>query len=381
MWGADMSDADTVIIGAGPAGLACAAVLKMKGCDSLILEAGDKVGMAWRHHYDRLHLHTHRKHSGLPGLPMPKTYDKYPAREQVVSYLEAYAQYHDLQIQFETTVSTVRHDDYWMVETNHGPFRARNVIFATGMATTPHIPTWPGYETFPGEVIHSNTYKNPKAFQGQKVLVVGFGNSGGEIAMDLADAGNETWLAVKGVVNVIPRDLLGIPILSFSITQQWMPYKLVDTLNKPIMRLVIGDLSAYGLPKSDKGPMAQIIEDGRIPLLNIGTLERIKSGHIRVCRGLDRIDGQKIYFSDGAAEEFDAIILATGYRVDLRSMLSDHHNVLDENGAPLVSGGPTTAQGLYFCSYKPSPTGQIREMGIEARRIADIIIGAGQYLK
>ena len=368
-----MSDVETIIIGAGPAGLACAAALKQRARPSLILEKADDVGSSWRAHYDRLHLHTHRKHSGLPGLAMSPAYDKYPARKDVVRYLETYRRHHDLEPQFNTEVTRLRHEGMWQVETTQGDFQAANVIFATGMASQPYLPQLPGLESFAGDLLHSSDYKTPEPFTGQSVLVVGFGNSAGEIALDLADADISTSLSVRGPVNVVPRDLFGIPILSFAIAQQKMPYHLSDKLNAPVMRWAVGNLAKLGLTKSEKGPRAQIIEDGRIPLLDIGTIDRIRKGKIKVRRGIERLEGGQVIFADGAQDRFDSIVLGTGYRADLSSLLPDHQAVLTEQGAPKVSGGDTGQAGLYFCSYKPALTGQLREIGIEAERIAGLI--------
>jgi len=368
-----MAERETIIIGAGPAGLACAATLKQRARQSLILEKTDNVGASWRGHYDRLHLHTHKKHSGLPGLAMSHGFDKYPARKDVVRYLETYCQHHDLQPQFNTEVTCLRHADTWHVETQDEVLTAKNVIFATGLASQPYLPPLAGLESFDGTLIHSSDYKNPEPFLGQNVLVVGFGNSAGEIALDLADSGVSTSLSVRGPVNVVPRDLFGIPILSFAIAQQRLPYELSDKLNAPIMRFVLGDLEKLGLRQSNKGPRAQIIEDGQIPLLDIGTIDRIRKGKIIVRRGIERLSDGLVHFEDGENARYDSIILGTGYRADLSAYLPDHRHVLNETGSPKVSGAASGECGLYFCSYRPALTGQLREIGIEAERIAELI--------
>jgi cation diffusion facilitator CzcD-associated flavoprotein CzcO len=177
------------------------------------------------------------------------------------------------------------------------------------------------------------------------VLVVGLGNSGGEIALDLCDAGNDVSLSVRSPVNVVPRDLLGIPILTLAILQRSLPYKLVDALNAPILRLAIGDLEPFGLRRPAKGPMTQVAEDGKIPLLDIGTIDRIRRGLIAVRPGIARISGADVHFDDGARAPFDVIIQATGYRPSLRSLLPDHQGVLDRSGAPIVCGRPTGHPG------------------------------------
>ena len=362
-----------IIIGAGPSGLACAATLKQLGIPSIVLEKEKVIAPVWRGHYDRLHLHTTKKFSGLPGLAMPQGFPNYPSRDDVISYFEAYANKFEIKPEFKTNVQSIVRKNGWEVITSKKTYTASEVVIGSGLGSFPHMPSWPGIDTFPGEIIHSSKYKNGTPFANQEVLVVGFGNSGGEIAMDLADHSAKPTICVRSPVNIVPRDILGIPILILSILQQWLPYKLADFLNWPILRLLIGDISKLGLKQSTKGPMAQIIEDGHIPLLDIGTLKQIREGKIRTSPGIKEFDGKTVRFDDGIEAEFDAIVLATGYRPNLRSMIPDCHEYLNDKGSPKTSGANSGGDGLYFCSFIASPTGQLRQIGIEARQIANSI--------
>ena len=156
---------DAVIIGAGPAGLAAAACLKARGLDVVILEKSNAVGSVWRRHYDRLHLHTDRGHSALPGVPMPPSYGRYPSRAQVVEYLERYAVGFDLKPRFNAQVSQVRRSGaLWRADARDETVEAPVAVIATGLADFPYSPTWPGMETFGGQVLHSSRYRNPKPF-------------------------------------------------------------------------------------------------------------------------------------------------------------------------------------------------------------------------
>jgi cation diffusion facilitator CzcD-associated flavoprotein CzcO len=363
---------DAIIIGAGPAGLATAAVLRARGLNAAILEKSDAVGAVWRRHYDRLHLHTDRARSGLPGLAMPKTYGRYPSRNQLIEYLEAYAARFALKPVFNAPVSAIRRDGGgWLAETKQGPWRAPSVVVATGWADFPYSPSWPGMDTFGGPILHSSAYRNPAPFAGKRVLVVGFGNSGGEIALDLAEAGIDVTLSIRGPVNIVPRELFGLPILVYPIVEQWLPPRAADILNAPAIRLALGSLAAAGLKKAAKGPLRSVAEDGRIPLIDIGTLAEIRAGRIKVRGDVASFTANAVAFRQSQAERFDAVILATGFRPDLRALLPDAKAVLSESGAPLVSGQPTAEPGLFFCGAIASPTGQLREIGIEARRIAN----------
>lgn len=365
------SNLDVIIVGAGPAGLACAATMRAAGLSVTILEKTDSVGAVWRRHYDRLHLHTDRGHSGLPGMPMPSDYPAYPSRAQMVAYLESYAGRFDIRPRFRTEVSHIHRDGKrWLAETAQGPIAAPAIVVATGIADAPYRPSWPGSEAFAGRVTHSSEYRNPAAYAGKRALVIGFGNSGGEIALDLANAGVDVALAVRSPVQILPRDLLGFPILSWAILYRRLPARLVDFINAPVLRLAVGDFEKLGLRRAVKGPRRMVEEDGRVPLIDIGTLARIRDGAIKVRGGVDRSTRDGVIFSDGRAEKFDDIILATGFRPDLRPLLPGVPEVFDRHGMPLVTGQVTAAPGLYFCGQITVPTGQLREIGIEAQRIA-----------
>jgi cation diffusion facilitator CzcD-associated flavoprotein CzcO len=374
-----MVDTDAIIVGAGPAGLACAATLSRAGLKTTILEKADTVGAVWRRHYDRLHLHTDRGHSALPGLAMPRSYPRYPSRAQVISYLESYAAHFNLQPSFGHAVRSVRRDGTsWRVDTDTEHYTAPLVVIATGWADFPHAPHWPGQDRYRGEVIHSSGYRNAAPYAGKRVLVVGFGNSGGEIALDLAGAKIEVTMAVRGPVRIVPRDLLGLPILSWAILQNWLPPRVADFLNAPLLRLAVGSTRHLGLQMERKGPLQMIAEDGRIPLLDIGTLARIRDGSIKVRGGIKRFTDDGVTLADGGTEPFDAVILATGFRPDLRPLLPETSGVFDAHGLPLTTGRATTEPGLFFCGHIVVPTGQLREIGIEAKRISRL---AAEFLQ
>jgi cation diffusion facilitator CzcD-associated flavoprotein CzcO len=280
---------------------------------------------------------------------------------------------------FNTTVLKITRDGLqWVVDTTSGACSAPVVVVATWWADFPYRPLWPGSDTFQGHLVHSSEYRNPSLYAGKRVLVVGFGNSGGEIALDLANARVDTTLAVRSSVQILPRDLLGIPILSWAIAQRSLPTAIVDFINAPVIRLAVGPIERFGLKRAAKGPRRMIEEDGRVPLLDIGTLARIRDGSIKVRRGIDHFTPDGVVFSNQAAQPFDAVVLATGFRPDLRELLPNVKGVLSPDGKPLVTGQATKEPGLYFCGLRASPTGQLREIGLEAGLIGKL---AGQYVK
>lgn len=373
-----MSDvrAETLIIGASAAGLAVARCLQRRGASFVLLEKNGVVGGVWRNHYDRLHLHTSKGLSTLPDRPFSRDVPKYPARDQLVDYLEAYVREFDLQPQFgEEAHSVWRAADGWHVLTADNRYRASNVVIATGYARRPHRPTWPGIEAYGGDILHSSQYRNGAPFSGQRVLVVGCGNSGAEIALDLAEHGARPALAVRGPVHVVPRELLGLPILTWSIVLSRLPLPVADILSAPLIRLSVGDLSAYGLRKPPYGPLTQIAQRRRIPMIDVGTVAAIKEGRIAVCPGVERFAEEGVLFADGQTADFDAVILATGYRPALAEFLEDAEKVTDADGVPYISGEESDLPGLYFCGFYVSPAGMLHEIAAEAPRIARQIVG------
>ena len=231
-----------------------------------------------------------------------------------------------------------------------GPITAPVAVVATGMANTPYRPSWPGSETYRGATVHSSEYRNPAPYLGKRVLVVGFGNSGGEIALDLAEAGVDVALAVRGPVQILPRDLLGLPILTWAIFYRHLrlPARVVDLINAPVLRLALGSMESLGLRRASKGPSRMVAEDGRIPLIDVGTLGRIRDGSIKIRGGIERLTNDGAVFDDGKNEVYDAIVLATGFHPDLRRVLPDVDGVLDTHGTPLVAGQATGAPGLFL---------------------------------
>ena len=371
-------DTDTVIIGASAAGLATAACLKRAKLSFEILEGTDLVGDAWLHHYDRLHLHTPKSSSTLPGLKMPRQWPRYPGREQVVEYLQHYRARQGLDPHYGQEVTRLeRCEGSWVARTFAREWKARNVVVATGAARRPVRPTWPGMASYRGQVLHSSEYRNGDPWKGRPVLVVGFGNSACEQAIDLVERGARAHLSVRSPVNVVPRDVLGlVPVLQLGIAMRHLPTTVADALAWPLIQLSVGDIRKVGLRKLPYGPNTQIARDRHIPLLDIGTMAHIRAGRIGVHAGIARFTEDGVVFTDGSSLAADAVVLGTGYRPALEEFLLEWQEVCDLNGVPLVSGGPTAMPGLYFCGQFVSPAGMLREIGLEARRIAHHIAHA-----
>ncbi len=366
------TSADVVVVGSGPAGLAVGACLRRAGIDFLLLEKDQALAPSWRRHYDRLHLHTDRNHSGLPYLPMPRSYPRYPSRTQVIEYLEAYANAFSLVPRFgEEVIEARQGEGAWELRTQAGRYRARALVLATGYNAAPVRPRWPGMEGYQGALLHSSEYRSGERFRGQDVLVVGFGNSGGEIAIDLFDHGARPSIVVRGPVNLLPRELLGLPILTWAIALSQLPPRVADFLSAPLLRMTFGELSRLGLRKAPAGPMTELSTRRRVPLIDVGTVALIRSKSIQVRPGIREFTRSGVIFDDGAEASYQAIVLATGYQQQLGRVLGNLDGVIDAAGQAVTSGRETTRPHLYLCGFYVAPTGMIREAGIEARRIVD----------
>lgn len=364
------------VIGAGPAGLSAAATLQARGADVTVLEKSEHVADAWRHHYDRLHLHTTRGLSKLPGLAIPRKYGRWVARDDVVRYLETYAAHHGLRV--ERGVEVTRLDRSapdgaaarrWTLTTTDGTRTADVVVVATGYNHTPHLPDWPGQDGFPGEVTHASRYRNPAPYAGRHVLVAGVGNTGAEIAQDLAEHGAASvHLAVRTPPHIVPRNQGPWAAQYTGVLVRHLPDALVDAVGVAVRKASVPDLSDLGLPIPDVG-IATRVAQGSVPLQDVGIVAAVRAGTVRVVRAVDRFDGAEVVLADGARLTPDVVLAATGYRRSLEPVLG-HLGVLGERGKPLVTNGRPAAPGLYFTGFTNPISGMFREMAADARRIA-----------
>ncbi|MFE5890584.1 flavin-containing monooxygenase [Streptomyces sp. NPDC056462] len=372
------TDRPVYIIGGGPGGLSVAHALRARGLRAVVLEKSDQVGASWRRHYDRLHLHTTRRLSGLPGLPIPRRFGRWVSRDDVSRYLEKYAEFHDLEIVTGVEVSRVEpaaDGSGWLLHATGGrELTGAAVVVATGHNHTPRIPDWPGLDTYSGEFRHAGEYRNPAPYADRDVLVVGIGNTGAEIAVDLVEGGaSRVRLAVRTVPHIVRRSTAGWPAQRTSILVRRLPVGLVDRLARPVAKLSVPDLSAQGLPRPDTGLYSRV-KEGAIPVLDVGLIDAVRKGRIEIVAAVDGFEGGKVLLADGTRVSPDAVIAATGYVRGLEGLVG-HLDVLDSQGRPVVHGAraPKHAQGLYFQGYTNPISGNLREMAIDAQKIAKAV--------
>lgn len=369
---------DVLVIGAGPAGLATAACLAPLGLDVMLVDRALEQASSWRHHYERLHLHTVKTHSALPGLPFPDSAPRYVPRQGVVAYLLAYAEHHGLRPELGQEVVAIEPAPAgtrarWHATTASGPgFSARHVVVATGANRRPSAPELPGREDFEGRILHSRSYRNAAPFLGQRVLVVGMGNTGAEIALDLVEHGVRTAISVRSPVNIVLRDVLGRPTQLSSIALSKLPPAWGDALAVMLRNLTVGDLSRYGLHTSPHSPLRQLREEGRTPVIDVGTVQRIKTGDIQIYPGIQTLTSGGVRFVNGEEHPFDVLLLATGYDAALRELFPRTPLPLDGRGMPPGTVGEGALEGLYFVGFDVrQPGGLLRSIGPQARAVAE----------
>jgi len=344
----------TIIIGAGPAGLAVAGRLRRLNIPFTILEQTDRIAWSWHNHYDRLCLHTVKQLSHLPHLPFPKEYPLYVPREGLAKYYENYAKHFKIEPLFEESVTSIvrTNNNSWKVDTQTGKsLEAKHVVIATGVNRVPFSPTWEGMKSYKNSIIHSRAYKNATSFEGKKTLVIGMGNTGAEIALDLAENDVETYISVRSPVTIVPRDLNGRPVQLTAKKLAKIPFGLGDWLGTQVRKIVIGDLSKYGLPMSKVHPAQQLRDTGKTPIIDLGTVEYIKKGKIKILGDISHFYNDGVVLKSGEQRAFDAVILATGYRAKIEDFLEDTDGLFDRFSVPKQPVADGKHKDLYFVGF------------------------------
>jgi len=221
-------------------------------------------------------------------------------------------------------------------------------------------------------VLHASTYRNAAPYAGKSVLVVGSGNTGAEIAVDLVESGaREVTIAIRTPPHIVLREKYGVPSLALGVLFRHLPARVFDPIAAAMRKVDIGDLTAYGLPTPKDGLYERILRDDSIPLVDVGFLQQLKAGRIVVVPAVEGFDGEHVCLADGSRRRADVVIAATGYRRGLEPLVG-HLGVLGDDGRPTARGGDTTtvAPRLWFTGFTNPISGMFRELGIDAKRIA-----------
>ncbi|MEO8079210.1 MAG: NAD(P)/FAD-dependent oxidoreductase [Caldimonas sp.] len=372
-------DTDILVIGAGPAGLAVASSLIACGREPLVIEKAEQVAASWRTHYERLHLHTVKALSALPGLPFPAAAPRYVPRQGVVDYLADYAERRGVRPRFgQDAVKVVPQGGRWRAVLADGTdITANAIVVATGANIVPFVPSFEGRDGFAGRIVHSASYRTAAPFAGERVLVVGMGNTGAEIALDLCEHGVSVALSVRSPVNIVHRDVLGRPTQRTSMLLARLPPAWGNALASWLRDLTVGDMSRHGLRTPATSPLADLREHGKTPVIDVGTLARIRAGEIRVHPGIERLLPGGARFVDGSEATFDVILAATGYRSGIAELFPDAAVSLDAGGLPRQVVGEGALAGVYFVGFDTrQPGGLLRTIGQQAVAVAASLCAA-----
>ncbi|XP_039005000.1 probable indole-3-pyruvate monooxygenase YUCCA4 [Hibiscus syriacus] len=347
-----------IIVGAGPSGLAASACLKQEGVPSLILEKSDCIASLWQHRtYDRLKLHLPKQFCQLPLLGFPQNFPKYPTKHQFISYMESYASHFSIQPRFNQAVINAEFDHVtasWRVKTPDSEYISRWLIVATGENAEPVIPDISGINMFKGRVVHTSLYKSGSEFKNQRVLVIGCGNSGMEVCLDLCRYNAIPHMVVRNTVHVLPREMFEFSTFGIAMALlKWFPVKLVDKLLLLVSSFTLGDTDQTGLRRPKTGPIELKNVTGKTPVLDVGALSQIKSGKIKVMQGVKEITRNGAKFMDGLENEIDSILLATGYKSNVSTWLKSLADFFTKDGMPETPfpNGWKAEKGLYTVGF------------------------------
>ncbi|HEU5264951.1 MAG TPA: NAD(P)/FAD-dependent oxidoreductase [Gaiellaceae bacterium] len=370
-----------MIVGAGAAGLSTAAALTQRGVDALVLDRSDRIGGSWASRYERLHLHTIRRFSGLAhhGIPGGR-YPRYLSKDEYAAYLGEYAERFGLRIALGEEVTSIHAlasgPPLWEVETARRTIAAEIVIVASGHYAEPRIPDWEGIHEFGGRLLHSAAYRTGREFVGMRALVVGLGNSGAEIATDLVEQGaGSVAVAVRTPPPIVTREMFGVvPVQLFGIALMPLGFpRTVDRIAAVLRRRTVGDLRPYGIDDAAWGPFTA----RRPAVIDVGFLDVLKAGRVTVRPALTRLTREGGEFADGSSGDFDVVVAATGFGTGLERTLRGVAGVVSEDGQPLSrSGQPTAADGLYFIGFDETIRGHLFEARRESTRHARRVAGS-----
>ncbi len=343
---------DTVVIGGGQAGLAAGYYLRQQKRDFIILDAHDRAGDSWRRRWDSLCLFTPTGFNNLPGMPFPKSRDRFPTKDEMADYLESYVARFEIPMLFNTRVEEVtRDDEYYLIATNALHLKASHVIVATGAHPTPHVPAFASQLDPAINQLHSAAYRSPRQLRDGAVLVVGAGNSGVEIALDLAP---------RHSVRLAGRNTGFIPSNYGKFT-----YELGVILFKVLMQRLTVDTP----PGRWFVQRAREFTGGH-PVVGVTPEDLLRADIQRVPR-LTGVSGGQPVLEDERALDVPNIIWATGFTRDYRWIKLP---VFDAKDEPIHHRGAVLAEpGLYFVGlpYQSSVlSGLVAGADVDANYIA-----------
>lgn len=312
---------DTIVIGAGQAGVAAGYYLKRSKQHFLLLDKGNEVGESWKERYDSLVLFTPRMYSCLPGMPLEGEEKGFPTKNEIVTYLKKYANKFEIPIQFQTNVINVlKGNDYFYIKTNRGEYHAKNIVIATGPFQSPNIPLFSKGISTHIKQIHSSQYKNPKQLLEGNVLVVGGGNSGAQIAVELSKE-RDTYLAIS-------KKLSYFPLIIRKKSIFWW-------------------LDKFGVLKANtESLLGKFLQKKGDPIFGLELKRAITNKEVKTKPRVIGHNQNRVTFEDSSSMKVNNIIWATGFKSDYSWL--NVEGILNENGKVLHKRGVSNVRGLYF---------------------------------
>lgn len=363
------------IIGAGAAGLGTLKVMSDLGFEVDCFERTGMLGGHWNTDYDALHLITPRSLSRFDEMPMPDHYPNYPSKDQVAAYLNSFADEFGLRerVTFNTEIVGTRPvnggdgADGWIVSFGDGSEREYDgVLIANGHLWNPVVPAIAA--GFTGKQLHSHDYQNTDDIEGDRVLVIGTGNSGCDLAVDAAQHRIRTSISVRSGHYYLPKTFFGKPPSELEFLTSLSPSE-GDLARRLLAKVAVGTPAEYGLPMPEHETLAE-----NAPIVNDLLLYWIQHGRVEVRPGIDRFEGKNVHFTDGTVEEYSTILWATGFSAHVPFI--EEGLVQESNGVPLRVGAgivPLGLEKIYFIGLIAPRGAQFPVYQAQARVAADIM--------
>lgn len=375
---------DVVVIGAGAAGLATARSLQSAGADVCVLESSDRVAASWWRRYEGLRLNTIRTLSDLPLGRMPRRCGRWPDRKDWATYLSRYAEpLHD--VVFDITARRLElAGETWLIHTSKGTLHARHVVVATGHDRIPVIPDWRGKHEFAGRIMHSADVRDAGELTGQDILVVGTGNSGIEIATQLAaDNANRVAISMRTPPLLLKRQLGPVPITLLAELGRALPDNVIDWMGRALHRRMWRQLAAYGMGETTKR-LSLMRHTYYSPPLDSGFAAALQRGSIEIVPAVAGFTQSHVMLAGADPRHFDMVIAATGFRPGLEDLVAGL-DVLGDDGEPTTTGGAQNSEAprLFFAGFNFGLFALLPYVEGDARRITRAItgkIGTGQTM-
>ncbi|XP_062087295.1 probable indole-3-pyruvate monooxygenase YUCCA10 [Humulus lupulus] len=339
-------DGGVIIVGAGPSGLAVAGSLSRLSIPYIILEREDCFASLWKKYaYDRLHFHLRKQFCELPHMAFPSTFPQYVPKNLFLQYLNDYVSHFQIRPVYRRTVESAIYDEAsgkWNVKArlndlgdkNIEEYSGRFLVVATGETANPFVPEIKGLDGFAGEILHSTQFKSGKEFRNKKVLVVGSGNSGMEIALDLTNHDAKTSVIVRSPIHVVSREMVYLAL----VLLKYLPLKMVDSVVVMLSKLMYGDLTKYGIERPSEGPFYMKVKYGKYPIIDVGTCHKIKTGEIQVLPAeIESVKNDVVVLKNNKSYQVDAIVFCTGFKRSTNLWLKGDDCMLDNDGIPKIS--------------------------------------------